>query len=161
MAKTRIAAAALGLAALGSILTGTSAQAAATAEAGVQAAGCADWYNSHAGDGNMWAWDYTYCDTRLGYSQGNDSNWSDGSGPFQGGDNDDATSIMNTGVADTYDTVKFYRHSGYGGGHGCLTRGEKYADSLGDNTFSDGSSANNNISSHKWVSSGSCSRFLT
>jgi hypothetical protein len=160
MRKMGIAAAAVGLAAIGTMMTGTAASAASTGEAGTRASACDTWYNSHVNDGNMWAWDGSYCSGLLGSSQGNDSNWSDGSGSFRGTDNDRATSVMNTGVADTYDIVKFYRHAGYGGGHGCLTRGEKYADHLGDNTLSDGSTANNWISSHKWVSGG-CSRYLT
>ncbi|MFC9390142.1 hypothetical protein [Streptomyces venezuelae] len=161
MIKRRIgvATAALGLAALGLTVPGT-AQAATEGATGALA-GCADVWRAHQGDGNMWAFSGSDCSgTELGHSPSWDSDWSNSSGPFRGDDNDRATSLVNTGTQGGRDTVAFYLSSGYEGGHGCVTFGEKYVTNLNDDTFTSGVAANNAISSHQWVTASACSRFF-
>ncbi|WP_328942997.1 hypothetical protein OG259_16640 [Streptomyces sp. NBC_00250] len=163
MIKRRIgvATAAFGLAALGLALPGTAAQAASEGATGAPAAGCDGVWRAHQGDGNMWAFSGSDCSgTELGRSPSWDSNWSNSSGPFQGDDNDRATSLVNTGTQGGRDTVAFYLGSGYEGGHGCVTFGEKYVDNLDDDTFTTGVAANNAISSHQWVTASACSKFF-
>ncbi|WP_328501900.1 hypothetical protein OG828_20015 [Streptomyces sp. NBC_00457] len=82
----------------------------------------------------------------------------DSSGPFQRNNDNAATSVLfkgTTGLA-----VKFYEGPGYSGGHLCLEASEAYADSLAGTTFSNGTPANDNISSHRWVPSSECGAFL-
>ncbi|WP_185909361.1 hypothetical protein [Streptomyces sp. WAC01280] len=53
--------------------------------------------------------------------------------------------------------MAFYLGSGYEGGHGCVTFGEKYVTDLSVDTFTTGVPANNAISSHQWVTENDCS----
>ncbi|QIP85063.1 hypothetical protein GLX30_14675 [Streptomyces sp. Tu 2975] len=157
MRKLTMALATLGLAAVGLAAPATAAPAAPAAPAGV---GCDNaWPGS---DGYVRAWDgYDCSSTYLGGTQGDDSNWADGSGSFTGSDNDRASSVMNSGYYGGEDVVAFYRHAGYAGGYNCLKRGELYVDSLSRNTYTTGYSMNNSISSHQWVYTSGCSRFMS
>ncbi|MFE7587514.1 hypothetical protein ACFU5Y_38815 [Streptomyces gardneri] len=158
--RTGVAAAAFGLAALGLALPGTAAQAATAGTAGAQAT-CSSVWTSHRGDGNVWAFSGSNCSgDELGHTPSWDSNWSNSAGPFTGDDNDRATSLVNTGTQGGRDTVAFYLGSGYEGGHGCVTFGEKYVTDLSDDTFTTGVAANNAISSHQWVTENACSKIF-
>ncbi|GAB2879105.1 hypothetical protein GCM10027074_54280 [Streptomyces deserti] len=149
-----IAAAAATLAA-GTLLAGP----AQAAPDGVRGPNCDRLWRTYQNDGNVRAWRDLDCTGELlGVTPGGDSNWHDGSGPFQGSDGDAATSLMNTGTPGI-DNVQFYVHAGYGGGTGCVARAEYYVDSLTDNRFSDGSAANDAISSHRWSSG--CTNYWT
>ncbi|MEV8315142.1 hypothetical protein AB0Q95_13295 [Streptomyces sp. NPDC059900] len=132
------------LAGLGVIVPTATAQAADT---------CSDNY-SGAGRGFMYAYDGTYCVGYLGSSSGNDADWGNSSGSFQGWEDNEASSILNKG---NDSEVKFYSLPNYAGGYICLSRNEAYASDLSDDKMSSGVSANNTISSHKWVSAASCS----
>ncbi|MGX1505540.1 UNVERIFIED_CONTAM: hypothetical protein RKD43_004165 [Streptomyces graminofaciens] len=145
-------------------LTGLAVAAPATAQTASQdrvaaaAASCdPEWPGRN---GSMYAWRYTGCEGLLGSSQGNDPNWGDSSGPFQGSDNNAASSVMNAGYVGGNDVVAFYRLSDYqwSQGYGCLLPGEYYADDLSDNRFQYGGSLviDNNITSHKWVNANEC-----
>lgn len=147
MRKILAAAATLGLAGLGVLVPVSSAQASVA---------CDNAWNS-ATSGYFYAYDYDSCDTSLGREDGNDSNWADSADGFQGGDNDDAQSVLHKGTSGMH--VKLYRHAGYTGGHTCIAKAEYYMDDLSGFTFTDGSSVNVNISSHEWVWSG-CGKFL-
>lgn len=136
------------LAGLGVIVPTATAQAAAT---------CSDNY-TNAGYGFMYAYNDTYCEGYLGSSSGNDADWGNSSGSFQGWEDNEASSILNKG--NDYE-VKFYSGTVYTLGHICLSRNEKYASNLSDDNMSNGASANNTISSHQWVSSGSCSKWAS
>lgn len=108
----------------------------------------------------MYAYDGLDCVGFLGKAEGDDANWGDSSQSFQGGDTNKASSILNKGV--NYE-VKFYNGTGTGwtGGYTCLGRSEHFASDLRDNTFTSGASANNSISSHRWVSASFCDRWAT
>ncbi|NEA98875.1 hypothetical protein [Streptomyces sp. SID13726] len=140
----------LALAGLGAAVPATTAQAAAT---------CSDNYTS-AQSGYMYAYDGTYCENHIGNSASWDSDWGNSSGPFQGNDTNRASSILNKG--NNYE-VQFFNGTGqdWAGGHICLSRNEAYASDLSDNYFHNGVSANNAISSHRWVSAGSCDSWAT
>ncbi|MFJ3339125.1 hypothetical protein [Streptomyces sp. NPDC086766] len=150
MRKNRAVLAAVGLAAvLGALAPAATAQAAPSS---TLSTACDNAYNSHKGDGYVRAYYWANCDTLLGAASGDDSNWSDTSGPFQGTDNDNARSVVNTGTySGGVNDVLFYRDAGYTGGYGCLDWNELYVDDLSRNTFTSGTSAQDNISSHKWV----------
>ncbi|WP_328438928.1 hypothetical protein OHA71_20915 [Streptomyces sp. NBC_00444] len=148
MRKTLATAAILSLAALGALVPTTGAQASTACDTA--------WRN--ASSGYLYAYDLTNCSGLFGRSASNDSNWGDNSGPFQRNNDNAATSVLfkgTTGLA-----VKFYEGPGYSGGHLCLEASEAYADSLAGTTFSNGTPANDNISSHRWVPSTECGAFL-
>ncbi|MFE2214415.1 hypothetical protein ACFW93_20975 [Streptomyces canus] len=156
MRKFATAAAVIGLAALGLAVPATSAQ------ASVQGAGCnAKWPGR---DGYVRAWADPDCQgTLLGATQGNDANWSDNDGPFTSGDQNQASSVMNSGTIGGKDVVAFYYLPGQSDvtGYTCLAPGEKYADNLTDNRFQkrDGSTVgpvDDNIMSHVWVTASAC-----
>ncbi|CAL9568925.1 hypothetical protein [Streptomyces sp. enrichment culture] len=150
MRKTAAAFAALGLAVLGVSATATTAHAGPTCDA--------KWPGSR--DGMVRAWQLNDCSgTYLGGTGSYDSDWGNSSGPFQGSDENRASSVMNSGYIGSYDIVAFYRLPGYGGGYTCLKPGEKYADKISDNTFTNGDPVDNRISSHRWVNS--CGHILT
>lgn len=150
MRRTGAAIAAVGLAMLGVSAGATTAHAGPV---------CNDKWPG-ARDGMVRAWQLKDCSgIYLGGTQSWDSDWGNSSGPFQGSDDNRATSVMNSGYRGSYDIVAFYRLAGYGGGYTCLSPGELYADDLSDNRFSTGKIVDNRISSHRWVNS--CSRFLT
>ncbi|MFE5208659.1 hypothetical protein [Streptomyces sp. NPDC056600] len=149
MRKLPVLVTTLAVAGLGLIVPATSAQ----------AAGCAT-AKSAALSGYMYAYDNVNCGVELGHASGDDSNWGDSGGSFQGGDTNKATSILNKG--NSYE-VAFYngtRDSGAsGGGNICLSRAEGFASDLTNDYFNNGNSANNSISSHAWSSASNCSKW--
>ncbi|MCQ9129545.1 MULTISPECIES: hypothetical protein [Streptomyces] len=148
MRTLTLSVATLGLAALGVALP-------ATAHAGP---GCnADW-NAHGRDGNVRAWDGTDCGgTLLGVTPGNDPEWGDALGPFQGTDVNRASSVMNSGFVGGKDVVAFYYLKEYNDtAYGCLKPGEKYVDDLARNRYTNGAFMNNTIESHAWVTASAC-----
>ncbi|GGX93326.1 hypothetical protein [Streptomyces fructofermentans] len=148
MRKFTVAAALLGLTALGVAVPATTTQA---AESGVTGPVCDSKWGAR--NGNMYAWDGFDCQgTLLISTPGSNSNW--------GGANDRASSVMNRGFTGSYAIVEFYYLAGYTGGETCLYPGELYADDLSDNTFTNGQTVNNNIRSHQWVNGG-CGATLT
>ncbi|GAA4681502.1 hypothetical protein GCM10023347_40440 [Streptomyces chumphonensis] len=168
MRRTRPVLAVVGLAfatALGPLLPASSA---AAGERDTQGAGCDSEYWKYANDGNVRAYSGNDCSGLLGSSPGNDSNWGNSAGGFRGSDNNAASSVLNTGVQDAYDTVAFYDAYNYdftSSGYGCLKRNELYADKLTDNNFSRGdgnggglwyADMDDSISSHQWVGDGAC-----
>ncbi|MFF3936159.1 hypothetical protein [Streptomyces phaeofaciens] len=154
MRKFAITAAVVGLTALGLGVPATSAQAADTS---AQATVCNSKWPGR--NGNVYAWDGYDCQgTLLGVTAGNDSDWSQNGGGFTNAW-DKASSVMNAGYTGGNDVVEFWFIQEYQAGYACLSPYEYFADNLSDNTFSNGESADNNIRSHKWVSS--CNVWLT
>ncbi|MCX4671514.1 hypothetical protein OG453_33325 [Streptomyces sp. NBC_01381] len=96
-----------------------------------------------ANRGYVYAYDRTDCKGYVGKSKGDDDKYSNRS-------NNKATSVLNKGTG-RYDTVVFYDGANQSGGEACLKRGEKFADDLRDNKLSNGQTANNQFSSHRWV----------
>jgi hypothetical protein len=135
----------LAMAALGTVVPASAAHAAET---------CDGEYNA-ATLGYTYAYNSANCVGFLGKAFGNDSNWGDSAGSFQGGDTNKATSIINKGE---FDVVQFFNGTGTGwtGGNTCLARDEGFASSLSNDDFSSGVSANNAISSHRWVEGPAC-----
>ncbi|GAA1422997.1 hypothetical protein GCM10009601_25350 [Streptomyces thermospinosisporus] len=129
---------------------------AATAHAAAQPVHtCKDaWYG--ATSGYFYAYDGINCVGFLGKASGNDSNWGNGSGPFQGGDTNKASSVLNKGTSGM--AVAVYNGTGtdWGGGYSCLARSEYYASNLSDDKFSSGAGVNNGISSHRWAWNSEC-----
>ncbi|WP_344314285.1 hypothetical protein [Fodinicola feengrottensis] len=83
------------------------------------------------------------------YWSGDSANWvfSGGCGNF----NDTASSVWNNGYAANLDGVLMFKDINYGGPFMCLSRGDSWGDlNLGIERFSDGSFANDQISSHRW-----------
>ncbi|WP_406351843.1 hypothetical protein [Streptomyces sp. NBC_00658] len=142
MRKLSAALTVLGMAALGTVVPVSAAHAAET---------CSDNYSA-ATAGYMYAYDYVDCVGQLGKVSGNDSDW--------GVDSNKASSILNKG---NFQEVQFFNGTGTGwtGGHTCLSRNEGYASDLTDNYFTSGYSANNSISSHRWVNASTCDRWAT
>ncbi|MFH9269146.1 hypothetical protein ACH4KN_33585 [Streptomyces sp. NPDC017546] len=148
----------LALASLGAIVPATTAQAAAN---------CSDNYTA-AKSGYMYAYKHAYCESHLGNSASWDSDWGNSSGPFQGGDTNEASSILNKG--NDYE-LQFFNGTGqdWAGGHICLSRDEAYASNLNNDEFhnntgpEDEGKANDAISSHRWVApnSNNCDRWAT
>jgi peptidase inhibitor family I36 len=130
-----------------------------TATIGFVAAGAAQ----AAPDGNLYAyedswfsgdhcaWNYDHSDWRyvewaLPQHRG-DCSWIGSS--LNSDFNDEASSLFNNGYTND---VRLFRDIHYGGPSLCLRRGERWADlSLGYERFSDGSFANDQISSHYWT----------
>ncbi|WP_328503471.1 hypothetical protein OG828_35285 [Streptomyces sp. NBC_00457] len=150
MRKVPAALTVLAMAALGAVVPASAAHAGPI---------CQQSYRD-AEAGYMYAYDGLDCVGFLGKAEGDDANWGDSSQSFQGGDTNKASSILNKGV--NYE-VKFYNGTGTGwtGGYTCLGRSEHFASDLRDNTFTSGASANNSISSHRWVSASFCDRWAT
>ena len=68
--------------------------------------------------------------------------------------NDEVSSLANHGHPGGKDDVRLYRDINYRGPSICLRNGDDFGDlSLGRERFSDGTIANDRISSHKWVRS--------
>ncbi|MBT3154276.1 hypothetical protein HTV45_25960 [Streptomyces sp. CHD11] len=149
MRKFTVTAAVLGLAALGLAVPATAAQASESTVAGPV---CDSKWGPR--NGYMYAWENLDCSGALLISTAGNSSW-------WGGAQDRATSVMNRGYTGGLDHVAFYEHASFGGGHGCLAPGELYADNLTDNRLTSGVSANDTISSHKWVASSACGALLT
>ncbi|WP_217249212.1 hypothetical protein [Streptomyces sp. AC602_WCS936] len=148
MRKLFAAAATLGLAGLGVLVPASGAQASTA---------CDNAWNS-ASSGYFYAYNYDNCGGYLGKDADNDANWSDGSGSFRGGDNDETQSLLHKGTSGM--AVKVYQHANYRGGHTCIAKSEYYMDDLSGFTYTNGVSANESISSHKWVWHGDCGKFL-
>lgn len=97
---------------------------------------------------------HSNCRVLVGHAKGNDSSWSKKT-------NNKVSSIVNKGTGGT-SKVKFYVGKKYKGGHICLKRSEKYVDNLSNDKFSTGQSANDAISSHKWVDNNAkCSAYMS
>ncbi|MFI2415663.1 hypothetical protein [Streptomyces sp. NPDC018947] len=111
--------------------------------------------------GYMYAYEYLDCHTALGLASGDDSNWGNDLGAFQGGDTNRASSVLHRGTSGM--AVQFFNGTGtdWAGGHSCLKKSELYADDLNDNYFTSGVPVGQNISSHRWVWEGECDRFMT
>ncbi|MFD6274496.1 hypothetical protein ACFWFI_02725 [Streptomyces sp. NPDC060209] len=131
----------MALAALGTTLPVSTAHAATP---------CDSAWNGGATSRFMYAYDATNCTGFLGKDDGWDSNWADGIGNYQAAASNKASSILNKG---TTLEVQFFNGTGTGwtGGYICLSRNEGFASSLADDKFSSGTTANNAISSHRWV----------
>ncbi|WP_416984098.1 hypothetical protein [Streptomyces sp. T028] len=156
MRKFAITAAVVGLTALGLTVPAATAQAADTS---VQVVGCNNAWPGR--NGNVYAWDGYDCQgTRLGYTAGNDADWNASGGGFVNA-SDKASSVMNAGYTGGRDVVQFWFLENYTYGYACLAPGEYFADNLSDNFFTSGPVVDNNIRSHKWVTSGECSNWLT
>lgn len=149
MRKMPAALTVLAMAALGTVVPASAAHAAPT---------CATAYES-ASRTYMYAYSSANCVGFLGKAAGNDSNWGDSGGSFQGGDTNVATSVLNKGS----DVVQFFNGTGmdWTGGNICLKSIERFASSLHDNEFSSNQSADNAISSHRWVIGGACDAWAT
>ncbi|HEY9368802.1 hypothetical protein [Streptomyces sp.] len=151
MRKFSTAIAVLGLAALGLAAPGTSAQAAPQSVCGSKWPGR---------DGNVRAWEDIYCGGELlGVTAGNDANWNDSWGAFQGDDGRKPSSVMNSGYLGGRDVVAFYWNYDYAyqDGYVCLSPYERYADNLTDNKFTKGDIVvNDDIGSHQWVTASAC-----
>ncbi|MFG2553030.1 hypothetical protein ACGFWF_24200 [Streptomyces sp. NPDC048581] len=149
--------AALCLAGLGLTMPATAAQAAPAGEVGILA-DC----SPNGTDGKVYAWRDSACSGNLlGSAVGNDANWGNSSGSFQGSDDNNATSVANNGYVGGNDVVAFYRLTGgsdaWAGGFLCVGPGVALSDLRGY-TFTTGQNANDRISSHEWVTSGACGR---
>ncbi|NUP23004.1 MAG: hypothetical protein HOZ81_44490 [Streptomyces sp.] len=148
------------LAAVGLIGTGFAlpavAQAAPSGGGEARSANCNQEYRRLA-PGLMAAFDGKNCTKPLGVDRGEEWSWGDRAGQLRGSDNNRASSLINKGTG-SYSTVIFYDLTGYTGGRICLTKGEKYVDSLGsDDRFHNGRKANNAITSHAWTANnGKC-----
>ncbi|MFD5102115.1 hypothetical protein [Streptomyces albidochromogenes] len=141
----------LALAGLGAALPATSAQ----AEPAAALADCRDAWNG-ATTGDFYAYSNAHCNGFLGKAAGDDSNWGNGQGPFQGGDTNKASSVLNKGTSGM--AVAVYNGTGtdWGGGYSCLARSEYYASNLNDDYFSSGAGVNDGISSHRWAWNSEC-----
>lgn len=162
MRSAGLAIAAFGVAALGLTLPGTAQAAPSGGTTATDATVAATNYcpgkrDDWKDDGNFRAYDAIYCDSTgfLGIASGNDQNWGDSSGDFQGTDTNRATSLINTGTYSSgWNIVKFYDATNTSGAHLCLGRND-YIDNLyydrngNRQTYSSGTaSASNSISSH-------------
>lgn len=147
MRKISAALAVLGLAALGAVVPATAAHAGPNCDA--------KWNNLAPGYFVAYGGTDCYGDV-LGWTESYDTNWGNDAGPFQGGDTNQATSILQKGTS--WMAVKIYNETGddWGGSYSCLTRGVLYASDLSNDRFSSGAIVNNAISSHKWVPQVEC-----
>ncbi|MFJ4122621.1 hypothetical protein ACIP3U_14985 [[Kitasatospora] papulosa] len=144
-------------AAIVAALTGVALLGHAPTASAAVAGTCTDDYKAAAA-GYMYAYANVNCDVPLGRALGDDLNWGDSAGSFQGSDKNAASSVLNNG---NYSEVKFYLGTGGNNNfHICLLRAEGYASDLtddywlGDRTFG---SVNNAIASHRWVGRTACS----
>ncbi|MER5207117.1 hypothetical protein [Streptomyces sp. NPDC002825] len=153
MRRIGMSVAALGLAVAGLLAPATAAQASTS---GTASNHCNDIWPGR--NGNVYAYDGTYCYTYLGSTPGDDLDWNAAGGGFEN-DGDKASSVMNAGYTGGEDIVKFYYLANRGGGFNCLSPYEYFVDDLSRNTFSNGANMNNNIRGHEWVSS--CTRWMS
>ncbi|MFF4078303.1 hypothetical protein ACFYZN_02730 [Streptomyces sp. NPDC001777] len=155
MRKMMSAATVAGLAVIGLALPGAVAQA-------TPASTC-----TYKEDGMVHAWRYANCTgDHLGQAEGDDWNWGDNTGPFQGDDDNRASSVMNSGRNDTngYNYVAFYRLPGnpantWSSGYICMDRGDWVVD-LANERFTTGQVVDDSISAHAWVKGSACSKFM-
>lgn len=120
-----------------------------------QAATCASRYPGATLE-YMFAYDALNCtSSHLGLARGNDQDWGDSAGSFQGSDTNRASSVINRGRTSD---VKFYNGTGAfpNGGYICLTKVEGFVSDLRDDFFTSGPVVDNAISSHQWVVPGTC-----
>ncbi|MFI7602157.1 peptidase inhibitor family I36 protein [Actinoplanes sp. NPDC049681] len=102
-------------------------------------------------DGNFYAWnEWRYSGHKCAW-QGNSADWTGA------GCRNQASSVWNNGYLGGNDDVRMYWDTNYGGASICLWRGT-YIENLQSVSFPNngagaGQNANDNISSHKWVSS--------
>ncbi|MBD0838711.1 hypothetical protein [Streptomyces sp. TRM68416] len=150
MRKTLATAAVLGLAGLGVLVPTTSAQASENCNL--------EWHGAMSG--HFYAYDGANCVYILGHTASWDSDWGNSTGPFQGGDTNDARSILHKGTSGL--AVQVFNGTGqdWGGGHTCIKKSEKYMSDLDGFTFTSGASVSNGISSHRWVEESKCGKFL-
>jgi hypothetical protein len=133
MRKIPVLLATLALACLGAAAPATTAQ----ADPVTPLADCAFAWDG-AASGYFHAYSGYGCNGFLGKASGDDRNWCDSFGPFQGGDTNSTGSILNKGTSGI--AVAIYNGTGtdWGGGYSCLRLGELYANDLSDNTFTSG-----------------------
>ncbi|CAM5745673.1 hypothetical protein STAFG_6436 [Streptomyces afghaniensis 772] len=148
MRKTLTTAATLALAVSGVLIPATSAQASTACDS----------FWSGAVPGYVHAFHNADCGHYFGRADSHDADWGDNAGAFRGGDDDAATSVLSKASAGL--AAKLHERPGYGGGHLCLEPSEAYVHDLAGKTFSNGTDANDNISSHRWVPSSACGTFL-
>ncbi|MCK1796195.1 hypothetical protein MTQ01_09300 [Streptomyces sp. XM4193] len=158
MRKTFGTLAVLGLAGAGALVPLSGAQAApapakAPSAAAPASAACDTAYRNAA-----WGYMYNYanfhCGSYLGRTKGDGNGWSTKMRT--------TSSVVNKGTySNGYNVIKFYSGANYTGGHSCLKQSEYYVDNLSRNTFTNGTNVNNNIKSHKWVRTASCSKFMS
>jgi hypothetical protein len=159
MRKLSSAFAVLALSAVG-LMAPAAAQAAPAAGTAAQAAlPCNDKWPGR--NGYMYAWSGKDCGgTLLGSTQGSDSDWGNGAGPFQGSDDNSASSLMNAGYFGDNEVLAVYRLTGHQHqeGYGCLLPGEYFASDLSGDVFQNGGYKviDNRISSHRWVDRSGC-----
>lgn len=120
-------------------------------------------------DGYINVWQHAMWDTQGGLWckwLGNHRYWADASGDTWEGStpgickssghsfDNVATSMYNTGFPGEFDDVRFYKHAHYGQPSMCLGNGDHWGNlALGWEVFNDGTNANDQISSHRWVDS--------
>ncbi len=97
--------------------------------------------------GEFCAWWHTSYTQLLYHSEGSDSTWHN-----DGNAADNATSVFNNGVPDSYPDVRVYRHINYGGASLCVHRGTAMPNVGYYPWYEGGVSGNWNdqISSHRW-----------
>ena len=153
----------LSAAAVGAVFVGMSLAGPVPSASAAPAATCWDNFEN-ALDGYVYAYNGYNCEGQLGLAIGDDQNWGDSGGSFQGSDNNRASSVLNKGL---YSQVKFLANPNIGNNfnpHICLTRAEGFASNLSDNYFENESiwgSANNSISAHIWVPRTACTALAT
>lgn len=150
MRRILAAAATLGLAGLGVLVPATGAQASEACDRA--------WHGALGG--YFYAYANDHCSGYLGKTTSWDSDWGNSSGPFQGGDTNEAQSILHKGTSGM--AVQVFNGTGqdWGGGHTCIKKSEYYMSDLSGFTFTSGLGVDNNISSHRWVWNSSCGKFL-
>ena len=120
-------------------------------------------------DGYINVWEHAMWDTEGGLWckwLGNHRFWEDASGDTWEGStpgicksdshsfDNVATSMYNTGFPGEFDDVRFFKHAHYAKPSMCLGNGDHWGNlALGWEIFNDGSYANDEISSHRWVDS--------
>ncbi|MBB5803294.1 hypothetical protein F4560_003062 [Saccharothrix ecbatanensis] len=146
---------ALAMSALMGLAVITSAATAQADPAGTFSVACDNaWRGATSGD--FYAYSESNCSGFMGKAEGNDSDWGNSAGPFQGSDTNRASSILHKGTSGL--AVAVYNGTGtdWGGGYTCLRKGELYASYLGDNSFTSGAGVDNGISSHRWAPESDC-----
>ncbi|MDG9709418.1 hypothetical protein [Streptomyces sp. DH10] len=148
MRKILAAVATLGIAGLGVIVPASSAQAASH---------CRGVFD-RAASGYFYAFFGYDCSSNMGSTDSWDSDWGNSAGPFQGGDTNTATSILNKGTSGM--AVQVFNGTGkdWGGGFTCLKRSEEFMTTLVGFKFSSGAEVNDGISSHRWVWEETCNK---
>ncbi|KDN72972.1 hypothetical protein DF19_07265 [Streptomyces olindensis] len=141
----------LTLAGLGALVPTTSAQAASAA--------CDNAWNG-AASGWLYAYKNIHCSGGvLGRDASNDENWGDGRGELRYVANQ-ASSLVHKGTSGM--AVKVYDGTNYTGASACLAKSELYVSDLTDDHLVGGGpgsgriTANDTISSHKWVWESAC-----